>query len=184
MELVTRQHALAEGLRFYFTGRPCKRGHVAQRYAHNCVCTPCLREGGKKHRTTETYTRSRRKRYEQLYKSDPARFLYDRALGRARRRKIEFSLTAQDIRDIWPEDGRCPVFGVLLVPNVGEEGSAGKATPQSPSLDRVDVSKGYRPGNIAVISQLANSIKASATSPSQLRQVADWIEEIQAQGED
>lgn len=42
-------------------------------------------------------------------------------------------------------------------------------------------SEGYPQKNVAVMSQMANPIKIYATSPSQLRQVADWMEKIQAQ---
>jgi len=178
MQIIPRQRALAEGLRFYFTGRPCKRGHVTKRYTYNSQCLGCQKTHQKDHRKTSTYARSRRQRYERVYRDDPARFLHDRARGRARRRGVHFDLTVQDIRDVWPADGRCPVFGEPLIPNIGEEGNVGKALPYSPSLDRINVSKGYVRGNVAVVSQLANSIKAYATSPTQLRQVADWMETV------
>jgi hypothetical protein len=44
-----RQHA-GEALkaRTYFTGKPCLRGHVAPRRAHNGVCIECERERDRK----------------------------------------------------------------------------------------------------------------------------------------
>lgn len=36
-----RRHALAMGLPFYLTGKPCNRGHVAVRRANNGYCTEC-----------------------------------------------------------------------------------------------------------------------------------------------
>lgn len=36
-----RAKALAEGLPTYSTGRPCKRGHVAERYTATKMCTRC-----------------------------------------------------------------------------------------------------------------------------------------------
>lgn len=176
--LVSRQHAVAQGLRFYFTGRPCKRGHIEKRYTYNSQCLGCQRIHQTEHRRTETYARARRKRYEHLYAEDPSRFLHDRARRRARRIGVAFDLTVQDIRDLWPADGRCPALGAPLVPNIGKEGDAGKASPYSPSLDRIDPARGYVQGNVAVISQLANSIKTYATEPGQLRQVADWMERV------
>lgn len=40
MQIVTRQQALKDGLPKYFTGKPCKHGHVAQRYLKG-DCTQC-----------------------------------------------------------------------------------------------------------------------------------------------
>jgi hypothetical protein len=32
--VISRQEALAQGVKRYFTGKPCCRGHVAERLAH------------------------------------------------------------------------------------------------------------------------------------------------------
>ena len=45
MEIITRQQAKEQGLVRYFTGKPCKHGHIAERYLGGC-CVICLR--GKK----------------------------------------------------------------------------------------------------------------------------------------
>lgn len=42
--LTSRKEALAEGVLFYNTGKPCLRGHVANRLASNGVCDTCLKE--------------------------------------------------------------------------------------------------------------------------------------------
>lgn len=49
MEIITRQNAHASGKRHFYTGRPCKYGHVAQRFVDNGSCVECHK--------------SRRKRY-------------------------------------------------------------------------------------------------------------------------
>ena len=64
-----------------------------------------------------------------------------------------FSLTRQDVSI--PE--RCPVFGQPL--EVGE----GKQHLNSPTLDRIDSTKGYTPDNVWVISLHANRLKNSAS---------------------
>lgn len=43
MEHITRADAAASGLRFYFTGKPCTRGHLAQRYVVNTGCVECAK---------------------------------------------------------------------------------------------------------------------------------------------
>lgn len=37
-----RQNAKAKGLRKYFTGKPCKNGHVAERNTSNGTCCECF----------------------------------------------------------------------------------------------------------------------------------------------
>jgi len=41
VKLVTRSEALAQGLLRYFTGKPCGRGHVAERSTSNRGCLQC-----------------------------------------------------------------------------------------------------------------------------------------------
>lgn len=40
-EIRTRDQALSLGLKHYFTGKPCKRGHTAPRYTSTGACTRC-----------------------------------------------------------------------------------------------------------------------------------------------
>lgn len=39
--MITRSEAIASGSAFYFTGRPCKRGHVSRRRVGSCSCVEC-----------------------------------------------------------------------------------------------------------------------------------------------
>jgi hypothetical protein len=41
-DIITRADALARGLKRYFTGRPCKHGHIAERYAFSRACCICI----------------------------------------------------------------------------------------------------------------------------------------------
>lgn len=82
----------------------------------------------------------------------PEKYLYDAAKARARKSQLEFTIEICDI--VIPEF--CPVFGLKL-----EMLSEDKNT--SPSLDRVDNSKGYIPGNVRVISWKANKLKSNAS---------------------
>lgn len=43
MKLISRKEALDKGLKFYFTGKPCKRGHIAKRYVAKSYCLECSR---------------------------------------------------------------------------------------------------------------------------------------------
>lgn len=110
------------------------------------------------------YAKNRKRcmrRSVQWNKANPARALIIQARRRAKRRGIEFSLVTVVIPEV------CPVLGIPL--RVGDR----KVTPGSPTLDRIDPSKGYTPGNTIVVSHLANSVKYLA-NPSQIRKVADF----------
>jgi hypothetical protein len=39
--IIGRKDALALGLKRYFTGKPCKNGHMAERYVRNSACLGC-----------------------------------------------------------------------------------------------------------------------------------------------
>ena len=41
MEIISRKEAIARGLRRYFTGKPCKHGHLTMRYTKSTRCIAC-----------------------------------------------------------------------------------------------------------------------------------------------
>jgi len=63
---------------------------------------------------------------------------------------------------------RCPVFGQVFV----TRGSG--FSKWSPSIDKIDPALGYVPGNIQIISMMANCMKRDAT-PDELLAFADWV---------
>ena len=87
---------------------------------------------------------------------------------RAKEKGFDFNLTKQYLKDIYPKDNKCPALGIEF--KVGTEG--GRAT--SPSVDRIDNSKGYIKGNIIWVSSLANMIMTSAT-PQQVLDVGKFF---------
>ena len=50
MQIISRAEAKAKGLKRYFTGKPCKHGHVAERQVFNATCVKCERAYMKKYR--------------------------------------------------------------------------------------------------------------------------------------
>ena len=50
----TRKQALEQGVTQYFTGKPCKFGHVAPRFTHNRNCKECVHRRNRK-RTKNNY---------------------------------------------------------------------------------------------------------------------------------
>lgn len=87
--------------------------------------------------------------------------------------EIEFTLTEADLD--WPS--HCPVTGVELHyggrgGNDDREGVRG-GRANSASLDRIDNTRGYVPGNVVIVSYWVNTRKGDAT-PDQLRRIADF----------
>lgn len=44
MDIISRKDAKEQGLKFYFTGKPCKKGHLTQRRVADSRCLTCERE--------------------------------------------------------------------------------------------------------------------------------------------
>ena len=66
MELITKQQALDKGLKRFFTGEPCYRGHISERFIGSEKCIACNSEVVKAY-----YQRNREKilaRNNQYYK--------------------------------------------------------------------------------------------------------------------
>lgn len=81
-EVITRAEAKRLGLKKYFTGVACKRGHVAERYVANWVCVDCgcnIEEvrAQKRQRSADRYKNDpefrarKRQRCADRYKTDP-----------------------------------------------------------------------------------------------------------------
>ena len=89
------------------------------------------------------------------------------AHDRSKKDGLEFNISVLDIKI--PE--RCPLLNIPIVQNKGKYGPCAN----SPSLDRIDSSRGYTQDNIWVISHKANTIKSNATV-SEIRLIADNLE--------
>jgi len=95
------------------------------------------------------------------------------AKSRAKKRNLEFSINLEDI--IVPK--LCPIFEIQIDKRTLKN-SKRKPLDNSPSLDRIDSSKGYVKGNVAVISYLANSIKNEGNADEH-DAVAEFIEKYE-----
>ena len=103
-------------------------------------------------------------------RKNPERVLLKAAKARAKKYGHEFNIEVEDI--IIPE--YCPLLDLKIEIRRGGHG------PQdcSPSLDRIDNTKGYVKGNVWVISWLANKMKATATDEQLLTfalNVQGWL---------
>lgn len=185
----TKAEAIAIGSRHYFTGEPCKNGHVAPRYFKG-ACIACKRdisstwrnnnidksrECVKRSSNTAIGREKGRKRVARWHAADPKRAWAIASISAAKRRAaekgIDFALDYRFILSIAPET--CPATGRRLV--YEGHGTSGP-TPNSPTIDRLDSSRGYVPGNVAVISHIANRLKSNATL-EEIKRLAAWLED-------
>ena len=89
------------------------------------------------------------------------------AKKRADKKGVKFSVTFDYLVSIFPKDSRCPIFKTKM--NwLGDKSD-------SPSIDRIIPELGYEEGNVAWVSNRANTMKLNRT-PEILRKIADWIE--------
>jgi len=97
------------------------------------------------------------------------------ARQRAKMKGLEFDITIDDV--VIPE--YCPVLGIKLEATVGTGRRNLNELENSPSIDRIDNSRGYTKDNIMVISLRANNLKKDATL-QEVKALVRYMEEFQA----
>ena len=100
-----------------------------------------------------------------MKKEHPERIMLYSSRRRAKEKGWEFNIDESDI--IIPT--HCPILGIELI-----SGGMGAQTFNSPSLDRIDSSKGYIKGNVRVISLRANMMKNDAN----LQEIQEFCKNI------
>lgn len=136
------------------------------KYGHRSICRDCeheiqntperrarRRELELKRREDRNYVLRTNERDKKRRLLNPKHWLWVAAKNRAKKKGIEFNITEDDF--VIPE--LCPLLEIPMHKNPE------KACNSSYSLDRIDSSKGYIPGNVWVISNRANKIKSDAT---------------------
>ena len=138
----TKNRSSSDGLQYRC--RPCDLAYQVKRRAENYE---------ENLQYSRQYQRNRRKDFGYRLQ-----MLINASKKRARDKDREHTITVDDVRAIYPQDGCCPIFGMKL-----EFNSAG-FRENSPSIDRIDSTRGYTPDNIQIISWKANRVKGYATT--------------------
>lgn len=130
-----------EEVRGYF-----REYHVQNRKRRNAQAAARQKQNPQAHREAN-------RRYEKTtrasqYRADPARYLWKVAQSRARKTGVEFTIQVGDV--VVPT--HCPILG-------NEISILTASAANGASLDRIDNTRGYVPGNVAVISRRANRMK-------------------------
>lgn len=119
----------------------------------------------KEQRQKEIQQKYNRQSYQQLSDLEQA---YSRSFTRKKQnvkyKHWEWDLDMSDLE--WPS--HCPILGIEL------DWFCEKTQENSPSFDRIDNTKGYVKGNVAIISWRANRIKNNGTSQEH-QQIADFL---------
>ncbi len=106
---------------------------------------------------TEEQKEKHKARFHDWKNKNPSRYLWHMAKRRAKLKNIEFTISPEDI--IIPT--HCPILEMELKFNRGGKGTRQRSN--SPSLDRIDNTRGYVKDNIQVISFKANAMKYDST---------------------
>lgn len=120
----------------------------------------------KNYKASSRYKFNNKEYQRQYFRKHPERHLFWGIKRRARLKGLDFDLEFSDC--VGP--GTCPILGIPLFRNTG----GNKPTGNSPSVDRIDPTKGYTKDNIQVISQRANIMKNDA-SVEELQRFAQWV---------
>jgi len=138
------------------------KGGVAhyRRSKHHYCSLECLTKANTKHGLASRKNGKQNPRYQ----------LWLQAKRRAKKKNIPFDLKPEDIPEI-PEF--CPILGVKLQVNSDKTN-----LDSSPTLDRIDNSKGYTKDNIMIISHRANRLKGDFTL-DELKRMVKFLEGLQ-----
>ena len=167
MEILSLSEAKAINSPIYFTGKPCKRGHVACRSTKNGMCADCAVY----HRNTPK-TKSAQKIYRKKYysnnkdhvnsksisrrasiqKTKPYILLIQGAKKRANAKCIDFEIDVAWAESRWT--GACELTGIVFT----EYSEAGDKE-FSPSIDKINSSLGYTKNNCRFILNCVNRFK-------------------------
>jgi hypothetical protein len=155
-----RRRAKDQGVVSYH-GKTCAHCNHSDRYTSNKACITCHKAVLKKSAQLK-----RRPSVSTIKDPTPDRLpmLLSRLKTRAMKKQLPFNLNLGDL--VIPS--HCPIFGLEL----SWEGTK----DNSPSVDRLDNTRGYTRDNIRIISTRANLLKNSSTA-AELRAIADWMDQ-------
>ena len=93
------------------------------------------------------------------------------AKSRAKKNNLPFNVSFESLLPTALD--KCPILNTPLVYSIG----VGGLTEKSPSIDRIDSSKGYIDGNVQIISHRANTLKSNATK-EELIALGKWASNL------
>lgn len=113
MLVISRTEAKAQGLKRYFTGKPCKHGHVAERFVSTCQCAECFNttwaEGNHRRKVIERrYDEYARENTRQWKLANPLKVRAQIQKRKANKRNAPGQWTSEDIDNLFVmQNGLC-----------------------------------------------------------------------------
>lgn len=102
--------------------------------------------------------------------SQPVYRMLQSVRANAKRKGVPMLIT---VEHLLPLPKYCPMLRLEL--DYSYRGKGGVWKPNSPSVDRIEPTKGYVPGNVQILSMRANTLKSNATI-EELRRVVQHME--------
>ena len=160
--VISRADARVAGHTHFFTGVPCRNGHLAARFVSNGSCIKCAALRFKEFLESKPpdYARNQMRYYRANH---PAYRLYERTQIFAHTNKIEFTIDSADI--CIPE--KCECCGGFFAKTF-------KKYQATIFVARIDERIGFTRSNIAIICRQCKKIKTGATV-AQIEAVLKWM---------
>lgn len=89
--MITRKEAIERGEKFYFTGKPCKNGHISNRYTKHMTCIQCLKD-----RASTDEAKEKMRNHNKMRRKNPDYLALEKKIRNkesAKKRKIEYNKT-------------------------------------------------------------------------------------------
>ena len=127
-----------------------------------------------KERKKEYASRPEYKKYKKEYQKNWGQSFEGKlsiVKSRSKKKNLEFNLTIEYLKSIYPKNNMCPLLNIPL------DWKSSHKHPNTPSLDRIDSSKGYIKGNVQWVSWRANQLMSDAT-PDELLMLAQNYKKV------
>lgn len=107
---ISKAEAKAKGIVRFFTGEPCKHGHISERRVSSGECVECNLISGRKHKASPKWTESRLR----LVVAQKAAGTYTKRLME-RHRKCKYGVSEGEYMDMLAvQDNKCAVCGAVF----------------------------------------------------------------------
>lgn len=114
-------------------------------------CIDCRLTYGKEYKSEKRKDPNFRKKEGEKQKERRVRLWSNYLVHESKRRNVEHTITKEEIEEIYNnQNGLCYWFGIPLVPSIKHK------YPSQPSLDRLDINKGYTKDNVVICCYTAN----------------------------
>jgi hypothetical protein len=131
----------------------------------NSECKECVKNRSNVYFKSDQGQDIRQNYYDDVIKQNVPKYFFKTTMANAKAKGFEHKIDISDL--IIPKF--CPIFGSEL--KISDNGYQ-KAS--SPSVDRIDNTKGYTKENIVIVSWRANNIKANATIDEMSQILINW----------